>query len=454
MRKISFQTKGEDCRSKNLTSPITYPLALSKDLLRSPPSSERTIPSFSLFSEIAEVIQRERNVRKLAEQVLHVFMKLPYVRASGLLLRDKTRGSIRELARRGPAGQPFESMWDVQDPEDPGIKLVLAGEILEYPLKNGVSRERNSSTASENSSRVCIPLRSKNEIVGALELHLAGKKKLGDEEKRFYETVGRQLGLACDHAMLHDKERETKAKLNATIAKLSETNRELKQFIYTVSHDLKNPIVAIHGFASILKERHNGDIDPKLKAYIDRILCNAVLMEEFLKDLLELSRIGNVKENVQAVPLGEVVEKALEQHRYQIDEHRIRLSCSKRFPVLPGDRRILVRLFSNLISNAVKFRSPEKKPIISIRCRENKSHCLFWIKDNGIGIEKQDLTKVFDLFYRKESSKSEGHGLGLVICKRIVETHGGSIWVRSKPGEGSTFFFTLQKNAQKGIVWS
>jgi len=220
-------------------------------------------------------------------------------------------------------------------------------------------------------------------------------------------------------------------------------NEELGNFVYTISHDLKSPIVSLQGFASILLEEYSKRLDDEGRHYINRIQENANKMEQLIEDLLQLSRLGRVANIYEKIESGHLVQEIIDTLRFQMDDNRIDLKIQDNLPIIYCDRSRVVQVFENLISNAIKYMGNVKAPIIEIGHRDKPPFVEFNVKDNGIGIEPQYHNKIFRLFERLHGSEVEGTGVGLTIVKRIIEAHGGRIWLDSQKGKGANFYFTL-----------
>ena len=227
---------------------------------------------------------------------------------------------------------------------------------------------------------------------------------------------------------------------------LQEKNEELEQFVYTVSHDLKAPVVSIEGFSSLLMEMYGDRMDDRFRHYLGRVRDNALYMERLIGDLLEFSRAGRVAKPKEEVNLEEIVRETLEDLKGKAEEAGGTMETVGKFPKVWGDPEHLRKVFFNLLDNALNYSHPERPPEVVIGCEEREEDFLFFVRDNGIGIEPEHIDKVFEMFRRLEDKKGvQGTGMGLTIAKRIVENHGGRIWAESSPGRGSTFFFTLPK---------
>jgi len=234
------------------------------------------------------------------------------------------------------------------------------------------------------------------------------------------------------------------------IQKLETQNAELERFAYTVSHDLKSPLITIGGFLGYLEEDALKGNTEKLKRDIQHINNATGKMKRLLDELLELSRIGRLMNEPETIPFADLVREAMDNVHGQLEAGRVTVQTQPDLPAVHGDRQRLVEVLQNLLDNAVKFMGDQPDPRIEIGARsargEDAEHGkpVFYVKDNGIGIAPEYHERVFGLFNQLDP-KMEGTGVGLALVKRIVEFHGGRIWVESEAGKGSTFYFTLSR---------
>ena len=260
---------------------------------------------------------------------------------------------------------------------------------------------------------------------------------------------------ARDHALQEVSERkraeaalkENEKKLEALLAELAAKNAELETFVYSVSHDLKTPIVTIEGFIGALREDFGNLISKDGEKYLDYIGDAARKMEILINDLLELSRIGRLTVKKTEFPFGDLISEVLKTLQPRIEERGIQVNVDEKLPLVYGEKKRLVQIMENLVSNAVKYLGKENpSPRIEVGVRENDDQKVFFVRDNGIGIEERYFEKIFEVFQRLPAAKKigEGTGIGLAIVKRIVEHHGGRVWLESDLGKGTTFFFTLK----------
>jgi|GEM_PF-4662646 len=227
------------------------------------------------------------------------------------------------------------------------------------------------------------------------------------------------------------------------VTELEAKNAELERFTYTVSHDLKSPLITIRGFTGLLaQDAHKGDMD-RVQADVKQIKYATDKMQSLLDELLELSRIGRLVNPSRQINLNDLIQETLDMLAGRITEGGVKISVAPGLPVVYGDHPRLLEVFQNLIDNAVKFMGGQPSPLIEIFAETGDKHIKCFVRDNGAGIPERYKSKIFGLFERLDQN-SEGTGIGLALVKRIVEFHGGRIWVESEgEGRGSTFVFTL-----------
>ena len=221
-------------------------------------------------------------------------------------------------------------------------------------------------------------------------------------------------------------------------------NRELEQFAYVASHDLQEPLRTTSAFVDLLRKRYHGQMDETADQYLDFIHQSSDRMKVLITNLLDYSRIGREKELVE-VDCNELLQDVVGDLDQSIRENNATVECES-LPTVNAYKVEMKQLFQNLISNSLKFRKPGIRPEISVGAAKENGHWVFSFKDNGIGINPAYHEKVFVLFQRlHKRTEYEGTGIGLANCKKIVELHGGKIWVESVPDEGCTFFFTISE---------
>ncbi|HRF43855.1 MAG TPA: ABC transporter substrate binding protein [Candidatus Competibacteraceae bacterium] len=237
--------------------------------------------------------------------------------------------------------------------------------------------------------------------------------------------------------------KQAEAERERLIVELEAKNAELERFTYTVSHDLKSPLITIKGFLGVLEQDLAGGDTEQARSDMARIGGAADKMKNLLDDLLELSRIGRICNPPVRVPLAELAYEAAELLAGRFQQREVRLDVANNLPAVCGDRSRLLEVMQNLLDNAVKYLGEQPKPVITVGCRQDRGQMVCYVRDNGLGIEPCYHDKVFGLFEQLDP-RTEGTGVGLALVKRIIEFHNGRLWVESAGlGQGSTFYFTL-----------
>ena len=229
---------------------------------------------------------------------------------------------------------------------------------------------------------------------------------------------------------------------------LERSNQDLEQFAYAVSHDLREPLRMVASYLQLIEMQNKDKFDNESKEFLSIAFDGAKRMNDLLDGLLQYSRVGSRGKIPAECDCEEIIRNATNNLMLQIDETKTQIETYNMPVSVPADRSQLIQLFSNLIGNSIKYSKPGITPVIQISCCSDEKFWTFCVKDNGIGIESQYYDRIFQVFQRLHGrTEIPGYGLGLSICKRIVERHGGKIWVDSKPGEGTEFYFTMPRKA-------
>ena len=247
--------------------------------------------------------------------------------------------------------------------------------------------------------------------------------------------------LAKAQSELNERQR-AEGERERVIRELEAKNAELERFTYTVSHDLKSPLITIGGFIGLLEEDARSGNTTKFVNDLKRINEAKNKMYRLLNELLELSRIGRLMNPPADISFRTIINEALELTRGRLMAGHTQVEIQDDLPVVHGDRARLVEVMQNLIDNAAKFSGEQQESRIEIGMLEENHERVFFVRDNGIGIAPQFHQRIFGLFDKLDAT-SEGTGIGLALVKRIIEVHGGRIWVESEKGKGATFYFTL-----------
>jgi|GEM_PF-3802104 len=314
------------------------------------------------------------------------------------------------------------------------ILMIVARKIIS-PIRS-VARVIMDIQAGKSSSRFDYAGGQKDDIV---QLGLIFNEMLDTLEQKNRQLIEYQVDLETkvQELALRQQERET------LIGELEAKNAELERFTYTVSHDLKSPLITIRGFLGFLQEDATAGDAQRMKTDIAHITAATEKMQWLLNDLLELSRIGRLMNPPEEIYFKEIVREAVEMVSGRLNAKRVQVKIAADQYLIYGDRQRLREVFENLLDNAIKYLSSQPAPEIKVGIKSMGDEVIYYVQDNGIGVAPQYQEKIFGLFEKLDPAV-EGTGVGLAIVKRIIEIHGGRIWVESKGiGCGSSFCFTL-----------
>lgn len=257
--------------------------------------------------------------------------------------------------------------------------------------------------------------------------------------KRTADLRRKNLELEAAEKALHDRTEE----LAQRIDELARSNAELERFAYVASHDLKEPLRMVTSYTKLLARRYKGKLDADAEEFINYAVDGARRMEQLIEDLLVYSRVGNRDKLRRQVDCEIILARAIANLETAIQESGAAITHDP-LPSLLADDTQLVQVFQNLIANAIKFRRIVPRIHVTARCMGGEY--IFSVEDNGIGIDSHYADRIFVIFQRLHTrSEYPGNGIGLAICKKVIEQHGGRIWLDSRPGDGSTFYFALPK---------
>lgn len=288
-------------------------------------------------------------------------------------------------------------------------------------------------------SELALPLRARGRVIGAMTIQSHLESAFSESDITALQTMTDQVANSIETARLFND------RVNL-IRELETKNAELEQFAYTVSHDLKSPLVTIRGYLGYLKEdAYKGDYE-RFDHDLNRVVSATITMQSLLRDLLNLSKVGRTEDTIENVALGDVTRDVLEMFYENYRENKIQIKVAADLPVVRVNRTRMSEVIQNLLGNALKFLGEQPSPCIEIGSGgmdEVTNHPVIFVRDNGIGIEPQYHGQIFGLFNRLNPD-TDGTGVGLTLVKRIIEMYGGRIWVRSEgAGKGSAFYFTL-----------
>ncbi len=256
------------------------------------------------------------------------------------------------------------------------------------------------------------------------------------------DRQGYVVGASTIHHDITQRKRVEMA-LKRTAQELARSNQDLEQFASVASHDLQEPLRMVSGYLQLIERRYKDKLDADVQEFIGFAVDGATRMSRLVSDLLDYSRINTRGKQPEPVAMESVLARALENLQAAIRDSDAAITHDP-LPTVQGDASQLVQLLQNLVGNAIKFRAADRPVRVYIAAQKKDDEWVFSVKDEGIGIEPQYAQKIFLIFQRLHSrAEYPGTGIGLAVCKKIVERHGGRIWVESRSGQGATFFFTI-----------
>ena len=387
---------------------------------------------------VAATLEISEAVQRILEQLKRV---VPYDSASVWLYKDEIAMMVGENGLPSDALLPDFYEVDESEPD-----YALLHEDLPYILLHDV-QEKYPQFAVPSLDYIrgwlAIPLKARGKLTGFISLDSSIPGRFTEHDAKLALTYADQVSIALENARLFsDLQAELILRKNL-ISELENKNAELERFTYTVSHDLKSPLFTIRGFLGYLEQDALAGNIVRLKGDIQRITDATDKMQRLLNELLELSRVGRLKNESTGFPFRDLAQEASDLVQGRIMARGIRIFMDPDLPTVYGDRPRLTEVLQNLVDNAAKFMGDQTEPRIEIgSAGEEEGKPIFYVRDNGMGIAPEHFERVFGLF-NKLDPKTDGTGVGLALVKRIIEVHGGRIWVESEVGKGSTFFFTL-----------
>lgn len=332
--------------------------------------------------------------------------------------------------------------------DNPGLSgaVILKNETLYLPdLLSPESQEKYHPVNDQSivaHTFLGVPLVVRDKVIGLLSVQSESVNAYSPEQIQLVENIALQAALAIDKAALLDELQHELSERKKLMQEMENKNAELERFTYTVSHDLRSPLVTIKGFLGLLEKDIQEGLAEKAASDFTRISNAANKMDSLLSDLLEISRIGRIQHPPEKIDLNALVQDALNTVEMRISAANVKVTISPGLPEVQANALRLREVFENLFDNAVKYMGDQPNPEITVGVRDGKEP-IFFVADNGMGIDPKYQEIIFDLF-NKLNPASEGTGVGLAIVRRVIETTGGKIWVESDgAGKGSKFCFTI-----------
>ena len=417
---------------------------LAEDEVRNKAGQLKTL--YETGKKITSIVSKEELLPWIAEQ------------AAKLLNADECLYRIREgdyLIRGGGTKKGMELMETKRLKIGESFSGIIVKEKRPLISKDMREDERYKKEHREVAKRLGlvsflgVPMCIEGRVVGVLNIMSKKTRKFTEADIELLSAFSDMAAIALENMKLFEdlgkeiaERKLAEKRLKKTMAQLSSSNKELEQFAYVTSHDLQEPLRMIASYLQLIERRYKDKLDKDGKEFIYYAVDGAKRMKELIIDILSFSRVGTKGKPFQSTDCKDVLEHVLANLNPVIEDSGAKITYNH-LPTVMADDSQLVQLFQNLIGNSIKFRSKDS-PHIDIKAKPEDSEWIFSVKDNGIGMEKQFHERIFRIFQRLHTKEEfSGTGIGLAICKKIVERHGGRIWVESEPNNGATFFFTI-----------
>ena len=404
------------------------------------------------LSAIATAVNQSLHLNEILETVLEKVLMITGRERISIRLKNPVTGEVALSAHRGFSREEIEDLRG-RVPHKASEKVFASGEALIIDA-SAVGAEFGSLLPQ---SRIVawIPIRARANVVGVMGISATTPIPFSSREVGFLEAIGNVIGVAVVNARLFEEvtvsKRELEKANNALALQandLERSNAELEQFAYVASHDLQEPLRMITGYTQLLAKRYGDKLDQDASEYINYAVEGAKRMQRLIHDLLDYSRVGTRGNEFAPADCQAIVTETLRTLQPAIQESAATVTYDS-LPTVMGDESQLLQLFQNLIGNAIKYRG-SKPPVVQVSCKQEGEHWLFSVRDNGIGIDPKYAERIFVIFQRLHGrDQYAGTGIGLAVCKKIVERHGGKIWVESELGKGATFYFTIPMNGER-----
>jgi signal transduction histidine kinase/CheY-like chemotaxis protein len=399
----------------------------------------------SILREISETILGSLDLRSVLESILEKTMLSGSFDLGNIRLLDRS-GQMLELVTTRGYRDPKNvlSHRRLSRAEDRASSTFGKRIFTEPCVEENVQGRTGLRTLRKEGvqSLIAVPIRAEGEVLGIIQLGGREQRKFRPEEVNLLATIGNQMGVAVQRAQLYE---ETKRQA----VELEKANKLQADFTAMIAHDLRSPLMNIMGTAEVMTEGMFGPVSEEQKRWLAKIRGNSRALMDLVSDFLDVTKLeaGYVDVRKEAVELRRLIQKSVEDYAVLAQDKKIALTANVEpaLPTINVDPRRLDQVLTNLISNALKFTAEGGKVEVG-GARVNATQANVWVRDSGNGIPADELGHLFAKYRQCSNARvsdQKGTGLGLVICKMIVEAHGGKIWVESQEGKGSTFYFSL-----------
>ena len=397
---------------------------------------ERSMRRFELLAGTAEQLLRSAELQPAVESICRRVMEYLSCQVALCFLADDRSGRLRLAVGLGVSrGERERIEWLDYGQGISGVAARDGRRVVAENIPAEPEGELALLSGAGLRAYACHPLEAADgRVLGTLSFGTRDRAAFPPDDVSLMKAIGGQVAAALIRM-------QGELSLRRTAEELARSNRDLEQFAYVSSHDLREPLRTVTGFVQILEDRYRDQLDARAHEYIRFAVDGARRMQQLIDDLLAYARVGSAL-SLRSWNTREALDRALDALKGSIERSGAVITADP-MPVVRADRIPLCQVFQNLLENAIKFRSADP-PRIHVGARQERGGWLFGVSDNGIGMEREHGERIFVIFKRLHPrDKYPGTGIGLALCKKIVERHGGRIWVESEPGQGSTFYFTL-----------
>ncbi len=412
---------------------------------------DRRATEYVVLAEISRIISSTLNIDEIYEQFAQqVALLIPFDRLS-ISSVDMEAHTVQAVYAVG-GDIPGWERGIVHEIVPGGISDILArdrrGLLFRTPAEEEAAGHQPArDLGGDFQTRIAVPLFARSVFVGTLNIRSLQPYAYDENHLAQAERIGAQIAGTIANAFAYGKLEETQRALQNAVTELQRSNQELEQFAYVASHDLQEPLRKIASFCNLLESRYAEQLDDRGNTYLHYIVDGAMRMQALVNDLLLYSRVTTRGKEFLPTKMNDVVQEALANLEVAVGESNAHVTYDP-LPQVSGDAGQLARVLQNLIGNALKYRGQEP-PRVHVSAEDAGDEWVFSVRDNGIGIAPEYAERIFVIFQRLHTREEYGGtGIGLAVCKKIVERHGGRIWVESQAGAGATFYVSLPKTAE------
>ncbi len=419
---------------------ITEDVALEQRLLRQN-------QDLAVINLISEVLSSSIQLKAVLESTLGKILQVMNIETGWIFILDEDQQVLRCAYSYGLPQYVIDSISELSVGEGIAGRVAQTGEPI--VIENASADSRISSLAFKEQgihSFASIPLKSRTRLIGVMNIGSFGQRQLSPEDKRLLKNIGLHMGTVIENILLFEEVTSTSHELQRALDTIEMRNEELKSLVDTVTHDLKSPIIAINGFCKRLLKSAGDRLSEREIEYLQAIQESGHKMESFVMNLLSVSVAERQKIENEEIELEMLIQEIIREVTPQLDIKDGRIEIVGNLPIITADRTRISQIFSNLITNAIKYSHPERRPLIQIGSNLNDTQLLLYVRDNGIGIPKEHHSNIFDIFFRHYEDIAEGTGIGLSIVQKAVQAMQGEVWIESVEEGGTTFFVALPKD--------